>query len=52
MILCYYIIEEYFTVKCNIMFIMDNFISITKCAKLKILTEKLNFKLNLQCNVT
>ena len=40
MILRYYIIEEYLTVKGNILFIMQNLINIKNCAKLKIFTEK------------
>ena len=47
MTLRYDMIQDYFTVKGNIIFIMDNLIDIKICAKLKVFTNKLNFNSNL-----
>ena len=47
MTLRYDMIQDYITVKGNIIFIMDNLIDIKICAKLKVFTNKLNFNSNL-----
>ena len=40
MILRYYMIQDYITVKGHIIFIMENLINIKNCAKLKVFTNK------------
>ena len=47
MTLRYDMIQDYITVKGNIIFIMDNLIDIKICTKLKVFTNKLNFNSNL-----
>ena len=47
MTLRYDMIQDYITVKGNIIFIMENLINIKICAKLKFFTNKLNFNSNL-----
>ena len=43
----YDMIQDYITVKGNIIFIMENLITIKICTKLKVFTNKLNFNSNL-----
>ena len=43
----YDMIQDYITVKGNIIFIMENLINIKSSAKLKVFTNKLNFNSNL-----
>ena len=43
----YDMIQDYITVKGNIIFIMENIIDIKSCAKLKVFANKLNFNSNL-----
>ena len=45
----YDMIQDYITVKGNIIFIMENLINIKSCAKLKSFTNKLNLNSNLYC---
>ena len=47
MTLRYDMIQDYITVKGNIIFIMENLINIKICAKFKVFTNKLNFNSNL-----
>ena len=47
MTLHYDMIQDYITVKGNIIFIMENLINIKICTKLKVFTNKLNFNSNL-----
>ena len=47
MTLRYDMIQDYITVKGNIIFIMDNLINIKSSAKLKVFTNRLNFSNNL-----
>ena len=43
----YDMIQDYITVKGNIIFIMENLINMKSCTKLKVFTNKLNFNSNL-----
>ena len=43
----YDMIQDYITVKGNIIFIMENLINIRSCAKLTVFTNELNFNYNL-----
>ena len=47
MTLHYDMIQDYITVKENIIFIMENLINIKSSTKLKVFTNKLNFNSNL-----
>ena len=43
----YDMIQDYITVKGNIIFIMENLINMKSCTKLKVFTNKLYFNSNL-----